>query len=266
MEAFDSPLDGDALVKDSAIWTEVFSVRSFEADAAGLLSIENLCNYLQEAAGNHARALGVSVEQLLERKMTWMLSRLHVKVDRYPSWRDTVFIDTWPSGHNGLFATREFRIYTEAGDQVATGTSAWLLIDLQRRRAVRIPDFIDAIPLPDLPRAIADPFLKIAPPAQALIQRHFEVRYSDLDLNGHANNVSFIGWAIESVPAAIRNTHRLSAVEVNFKAEADQGQTVLAKAKRETIDGGMLLHHALYDAAHDQEREIATLRTRWQPV
>ncbi|MFK7846100.1 MAG: acyl-[acyl-carrier-protein] thioesterase [Rhodothermales bacterium] len=263
MEAYD-PLS--TVAQDKTIWTEVFTVRSFEAGVSGTLSIQNLCNYFQEAAGNHARALGVSVEQLQQKRMTWMLSRLHVKVQRYPSWKDTVFVDTWPSGHNGLFATREFRMYTEAGDQVARGTSAWLLIDLRRRRPMRMPDFIDQIPVPEIPRAIPDPFLKILSPEQATIQRHFEVRFSDLDVNGHANNVSFINWAVESVPATIQKTHQLKAIEVNFRTEAHQGHTIISKARKDAVDGGMVLHHALFNASDEEEKEIATVRSRWSTL
>ena len=260
MEAFDP---SSPVTKDTAICTEVFPIRTFEADASGKLSMQNLCNYLQEAAGNHARTLGVSIEQLQEKHMTWMLSRLHVKVERYPSWGDTVFIDTWPSGHNGLFATREFRIYTEAGDQVARGTSAWLIIDLLRRRPMRIPPFFDEIEIPEVPRAIADPFLKFAPPEHFTIQRHFEVQFSDLDINGHANNVSFINWAIESVPGAIQKSHRLHTLEVFFKAEAQQGNTIISKARKDVQEKGLLFNHALYNAADEKQREMAVLRTKW---
>ena len=262
MEAFDPSAPE---TKDSSIWTEVFPVRTFEADASGKLSIQNLCNYLQESAGNHARALNFSVEQLQERQMTWMLSRLHVKVERYPSWGDTVFIDTWPSGHNGLFATREFKVYTEAGDQVARGTSAWLVIDLLRRRPVRIPAFFDEVAVPEVPRAIADPFLKFAPAEHFTIQRHFEAQFSDLDINGHANNVSFINWAIESVPGGVHKSHRLQTLEVFFKAEVHQGYTIIAKARKDVHEKGLQFHHALYNAADEKQREIAILRTRWVP-
>ncbi len=245
------------------IWTEVFTVRAFEAGPAGTLTIQSLCNYLQEAAGNHAHALGVSVDQLQVKKLTWMLSRLHVKVDRYPAWRDTVFIDTWPSGHNGLYATREFRVYTEAGDQVARGTSAWLLIDLTRRRPIRMPDFIDQLALPDQPRAIPDPFMRMKPLENATLQRHFEVRFSDLDLNKHANNVSIINWAIESVPPAIHQNQRLSTLEVFFKSEAHQGNAILSKGRKDQRDNGMQLHHVLFNTSDGTEKEIATVKSKW---
>ena len=70
MDAFELTSQGP---KTAAVWTEAFPVRAYEADVNGTLSIAHLCNYLQEAAGNHARSLGVSVEQLQELDLTWML-------------------------------------------------------------------------------------------------------------------------------------------------------------------------------------------------
>jgi acyl-ACP thioesterase len=259
MELFDPP---SIQQKDITIWTDAFQVRSFEVDVTGHLGITHLCNYLQEAAGNHARALGVSVEQLQELHLTWMLSRLHVKMQRYPAWRDTLFIDTWPSGHNGLYASREFLIYTEEGDQIGRATSAWLMIDLKRHRPLRVPGFIDALQVPDLPRPIPDPFQKMEPPGQTTNARSFTVGYHDLDINCHANNVRYISWALESMPIEILKSHMLQGLEVHFRTEARYGDQIDARARQEPDERGLVVRHALY--AEDKEREIATLRTQWK--
>lgn len=258
MESFELSSPGS---KTAAVWTEAFPVRAYEADVNGTLSMAHLCNYLQEAAGNHARSLGVSVEQLQSLDLTWMLSRLHVKMQRYPSWRDTVFIDTWPSGHNGLYAAREFLIYTEDGDQIGQATSAWLMIDLKHRRPLRVPEFIDALEVPDLPRPIPDPFLKIQAPAFRASNRSYSVGYGDLDLNQHANNVRYITWALESLPLDILKTYQLRGLEVHFRAEAMYGDVIQSVARQEEDEHGLVVEHALF--AQGKDRELAALRSRW---
>lgn len=236
-------------------------MRAYEADVNGALSMAHLCNYLQEAAGNHARSLGVSVEQLQKLDLTWMLSRLHVKMNRYPAWRDTVFIDTWPSGHNGLYAAREFLIYTEDGDQIGQATSAWLMIDLKHRRPLRVPAFIDALEVPDLPRPIPDPFLKIQALPLRTSNKSFSVGYGDLDINQHANNVRYITWALESLPLEILQTYHLKGLEVHFRSEATYGDVIDAVVSQEEEPHGLIVQHALY--ARGKERELAVVRTRW---
>ena len=243
-----------------SVWTESFQVRSFEADASGHLGIQHLCNYLQEVAGNHAHALGVSIEHLRESQITWMLSRLHVQVDRYPAWREKVLIDTWPSGHNGLQATREFLVYTEKGEQVACGTSAWLMIDLKRRRPVRMPGFVDALVLPDLPRPILDSFKKLPSPEHIEERISFTVGYRDLDVNKHANSVRYIDWSLEAIPYEIRIGRFLTGLEVQHRAEATYGEEV--EARIELDESAKTIRHGIY--AHNSGRELAVVRSRWK--
>ena len=78
-------------------WTESFAVRSYEVTPQGHAALQTLCNYCQEAAGNHARALGLSRDAMLEHGMAWVLMRLRLQVQRYPDWEQAVHVETWPS-------------------------------------------------------------------------------------------------------------------------------------------------------------------------
>ena len=236
-------------------WREVFRVRAYEVGPDQRLTIASLCNYLQEVAGNHAHALGVSLLQ--QPGMTWMLNRLHVRPIRMPAWQDDVYVDTWPSGHNGLLAWREFVVRDTAGELLAVGSSAWLMIDIARRRPVRLAASIDAIPLPDLPRPIADPFPKLAPPEAPVHHAAFEVYAGDLDQNGHANNVSFVGWAINTLPV---ESPALGSFEIDFRAEARRGDRVVSEACE--AEGGIL--HALYRLEGDARRLLAVARSSFR--
>ena len=242
-----------------AVWTELFKVRTFETDITGHLRMAHLCNYLQEVAGNHAHALGVSIEQLKPANITWMLSRIHVQVERYPAWGETVRVETWPSGHNGLQASREFLVHSEKGEHIAQGTSGWLMIDLNRHRPIRMPEFVDALVLPDLPRPIQDNFDKLPAPPKDPDGLVFPVLYSDLDINQHANNVSYISWALEAVPYDFRTSRNLQALEIQFRAEAKYGDKIVSCTAR---DEDHTIHHGLYNRTTD--RELAIVRSRWE--
>ena len=219
-----------------------------------------LCNYLQESAGNHAAHLNVSVERLQPLHMTWVLSKLHIQVHRYPSWQEEVHLETWPSGHNGLLASREFRLLDAAGDSLAVASTAWLIVNTQRLRPVRIPDFVDEIrtPLDELP--IPDAFPRLSLPEAPALSRSFDVRRQDIDMNGHANNVAFIGWALEALPAPFAETHMPMQCEIAFKAEATAYQQVLSTASGE---GSEVVHGLFVEG--EKPKEIARVRTRWAP-
>lgn len=243
------------------VWHESFHIRAYEIDPSGHLSIQALCDYLQEAAGNHAGNLGVSVEQLLaERNLTWVLARLHVVLRQRPAWRETIRLETWPSGENGLFAMRAFQLTDEAGDRVGEAMSAWLLMDPVRRRPVRVPPFIKAIRLPDRPPPLPEAFERFTPPEHHESTHPFRVRYSDLDLNQHVNNVRYIEWANECVAPALAPTHDLVELEIQFRAEATYGDTVLAHLLEQPGDDRRFVHHLQRES---DGKDLALAHTRW---
>ena len=239
------------------VWSETFRVRSYETDPGGDASIQTLCNYLQEAAGNHAGKLGVAVDQLTRRNLTWVLARLRLEVDRYPSWREEVVVETWPSGQDGLYATREFLIYDASSQTIGRGSSAWLMIDFERRRPIRIPQFITEIPLPDRPRPIRNMPSRLPDVCDGAEEKHLDVRYSDLDVNGHVNNVHYVEWSVEALSADLLASHAVSTLDVHFQAEATFGDAVTVLVD----EPEPLTYLHLVRAA---DRELARARTMWR--
>ena len=59
---------------------ERFTVRSYESGVTNHVSLATLCNYMQESAGLSADKLGWGICKLQDEGLTWMLSRLYVKV------------------------------------------------------------------------------------------------------------------------------------------------------------------------------------------
>lgn len=247
-------------ISEAGIWKERFRVRSYEMDPRGRASIVTLCNFLQEAAGNHALDLGVSVDQLQDKNLTWVLARLRMEVDAYPLWRDEVVIETWPSGAEGLFATRDFLLRDDAGVVLARATSSWLMIDLERRRPVRLPEFITSIDLPDRDRSLVGMSRQLSEGVNVVTESGIRVRYSDLDINGHVNNVRYVEWALEAVPFEIIRSHHLAELEVHFRAEAVYGDPV--EVSLASMDGSSRTYSHVITQTND-DRELARLQTRW---
>jgi acyl-ACP thioesterase len=238
-----------------------YQIRNYEVDSRGFLSPLVLLNLLQEAAGTHARLLGLAVSDLHRRGQTWVLSRLHVQLSQLPRAGDTIIVQTWPSARTGLFFCREFEICSAAGERLALATSSWAVIDLTTRRPVRLDANLLPYPL-DARRAVADDFATLPRMEHAAAQQHFVVRRSDLDLNQHVNNVVYAGWVLETVPEELFATHRLEAIELGFRAEAFAGEEVVVCSLPQIAADVCCLHQVL--SANDG-RELVRARTRWAP-
>ncbi len=246
-------------------WKEIFKVRAYEAGPDMKATIHSICNYLQESAANHAVAMNVAMDTLKKMNLTWVLSRLHVRMTAFPYWNQQVTIETWPAVKQKFHAVRDFRLLI--GDkEIGTATSSWMLIDVKRRRSVPMPDFMNQFQNKEAGRTLDDPFesLPVIESKETLPARKFYVRMSDLDMNQHVNSVHYLAWALESVPAEIWKTAVVREVEINYRSECYYGDAVLSYSQvdeNSSQDGLVIIHQLIREK---DGQEVTRVRSTWQ--
>jgi acyl-ACP thioesterase len=238
-------------------------VRSYEVDAAGQLSVLALFNYLQDAASAHARRLGVAIDDLQAAKRTWVLARIFLQMSVYPPMGEKIRVATWPSGVNRVNAYRNFLITTPAGQILGGCLSSWLVIDLIRRRPLRMDPLLSKL----RPRVRSPlsywPLAKIGPAEDAQGQRAFKVRYRDLDVNRHVNNATYVEWLLESLPRKVSRRQVLAALHITFMGEAFADQRAVACWRAATsVAGGF--EHSIRNIGDN--RELVRAQSIWRPA
>jgi len=241
------------------VWSETASVRLIEIDAHGTLAVGALCDYLQEAAGNHVGSLGVSVVRLREKHLTWILSRLRLRIDRLPAAGERLEVRTWPTGVERLFALRDLEVLDDQGRRVAAAVSAWLILDTSARRPVRIQSVFDPPGIGETFRALSSGIEKLPALESADRETSLIVRLSDLDTNEHANNARIAEWVVEGVGRDVWQHSLIRSLDIDFLAEALHGDTVSSRAA--AMPEGQFLHSLVRSG---DGREIARARTRWE--
>jgi acyl-ACP thioesterase len=243
------------------MFEKIYTVQYYETDQRGFARPIALLNYLQSAAGEHAALLGVAVADLRKSGHTWVMSRLHLAMERYPRGGNTVRIRTWPATRKTLFTVRDFELFDSKGALIGTATTSWAVLNLKTRRPVKLIEVLPIYPL-NPERALDDTFGTLPLLEQPEYELRLPVLRGDLDLNRHVNNTVYAGWALETIPEEVKNTCRLAAIEIGFRSEALYGDTIVARMAR-TEDAGCYLHSI--KSVRDG-RELARLRTRWVPL
>jgi acyl-ACP thioesterase len=243
-------------------YRESFEVRSYETDTRGRLQVPILCRFLEEAAVAHAAILGVAVESLINSGVAWVLSRLHLEMHGWPAADNTIVIETWPEAASRLFTERRFDIIDGSERRIGSVSTLWLVLDLVRRRPVRLPPLVmDRLHEHELgpePRKFGD----LAAPDPVEGELGFTVRRSDLDLADHVNNTSYVEWAIEAVPDEIWSTGDLAELEIHYLSECHHGQTVLSRSQIIDRQTASEVRHQLMRS--DDDVEVARARTVWR--
>ena len=248
---------------DINVWREDYQIRSYEVDCRNRLSILSIFAFMQEAASKHAEALGVSIHQLISENYTWLLSRLKISISAFPGWNDRIQVNTWPSGVQQLFALRDFELRDADGRTIAVALSAWLIIDLKRRRPVRITPFVGRLKPIEGSHVLDERLDKLPALEGHTHEKSMDVRFSDLDINQHANNVKFVEWLMEGVPDTVLNSRVLSEFEINFQAEAFYNDRIQATCAPQNPEHSEFLHRL---TRRQDGRELARARTKWMEV
>ncbi len=263
MNTTDRQQQNPAAMAEPNIWQETYQIRSYEVDCHHRLSVLAIFNFMQEVASRHAEALGVSIQQLLSENYTWLLSRLKIKIASFPAWKDRIVLRTWPSGTQRLFALRDFEILDGDDQTVAEAISAWLVLDVQKRRPVRIGQFVERLKPLEGDHILPDTLEKLPGLDARTHDKEIMVRHRDLDINQHVNNVSFVEWLVESVPARVLKTSVLTELEINFLAEAFYEERLLAACHSQDSHPGVFLHSII---RQKDGQELARARTVWRSV
>lgn len=236
-----------------------YELLSFDADYLGRAHLSALMNYLQDAARRHSLREKFSVFDLAEKGLTWVVSRYHILVERYPRMGEKIAIKTWASGKHGYYALRDFEVSDVKGKRIALATSSWMIIELESRRPVRVENlFPDELILQE--RALADDF-----PTLPIVERldhktTFRVMFEDLDCNRHVNNVVYSRWAVEGMPREVLFASRPRELEINYRSEAFYGDEIEVITQNPESPGSFWIQQ-IYSLASG--KEVARVRSRW---
>lgn len=244
---------------DPFIFEKDYVVQSYETDQRGFARPVALLNYLQAAAGEHASLLKVAVADLRTSGHTWVLSRIHLAMERYPRGGHIVRLKTWPASRDTLFTVRDFELY-DRGILIGRATTSWAVLNLKSRRPVKLANVLPMYSI-HAERALDDPFNTLPLCEKPEYELSLPVLRGDLDLNRHVNNTVYAGWALETIPEEIDSSCRLAGIEIGFRAEALYGDAIVASSEKAAGEGCYI--HCIRNCSDN--RELARLRTRWLP-
>ena len=208
------------------IWEETIEVRFGEIDRSDRLTLASVFNFFQETAISHAENLGVGRNSLAQTSQAWIMSRMSVQIDQRPRYRDTIKVRTWPRGGERLFAIRNYDIRDSHDISVVQGTSYWLIIDAEKRRPLRPQSLIDKLPLNDGVNTLPSGAVGLTEHQNLQKAAERKAAYSDLDYNGHVNNVSYIQWIQDALdPLLLENAVHIRC-DINYLNEILSGEVV----------------------------------------
>ncbi len=211
------------------------------SDCHHILRPESFLDLAQQLAVKAAQVENFGDARLKEHGCVWILARMQTRFEKKVRFDENIRLDSWHRGLNGLYFIRDYQLIDSEGQVAVNSTSSWIIMNFENRRIYRGDDVMCLLP-PEPQcedRAIEEPCPKIMFPKGVELTEigTHRVNWSDVDYNGHANNVKYTVWALDNLPQDLVFGHFLKEVSINFNKEARMGEVVT-------------LYHAEQDGAH----------------
>lgn len=211
-------------------------LRASDFDCNRQIKPSAILDLFQEAAGAHAKELGIGFEDILERGLLWVITKEKFEVLKSPQMHSEVVVHTWPLEPSRVTFEREYLVESTDGEVLVKGTSEWVIVSAEKRKIVPVKD------LYPLESYVADKmfegkFVKALDFTDANIENKVTPSFCDLDMNRHVNNIKYADYVLNTIDLKGRS---ITFFQLDFHKEvkkddeicllvADGGEQILAK-------------------------------------
>lgn len=216
------------------LWQTSVKIRAFDVDANNRLKVSAIFDYFQDAAANHAENLNVGYNDLIPKGLFWVLSWAKFEFNDYPKFMDEIKIQTWGKKQFKLYSLRDFLMFNSDDEILCKATTAWLLLDAKTLRPKMMPQLFPDVILLEEKSSLEDLPGKIPNISQTEKIFSKEIKYSDIDLNKHANNAKYVELIQDCYDQEFYNTHQMKSLTISFLSEAKYGETVEVSKNNQT--------------------------------
>lgn len=188
----------------------------------------------QEVTEYHGNATGIGFKTLLQNNHAWVITRGLYNFYRLPDAFEEIDLSTWSRGNNGLIAMRDYRMLSQQGDSLLTGTSYWALIDMTSRRVMRLNNVIANYENHDIQATEHAELQKIKQHEMTeddLVLRCI-VPFAFVDHTRHMNNSEYVKLMFDVLHNDGFDTKRPFVLEVNYQLESRLGEQLSVFRKR----------------------------------
>lgn len=223
-------------------------------------SIESIVDILADIGIEHKEELQCGIDHLKEINELWVFFKYEIKINRYPSYGETIYVDSEISDIYKCFTFRKYDMYDENKVKIIEAEAVICLIDTKLRKAKRVQK--EQYTLFGIDEEMNGCNIKRLEELERVLgSKEFDIRYADIDFNNHVNNTNYIQWAIESTPIEVLNCFQLKDVVVDFEKECNYGSKVIVSYDIEENDKHEI--QIRYGIKDNEENSIAKLAMTW---
>ena len=220
----------------SSVYEKQIKILPSVCDGTGRLSVPDTFALFMDVATEHADELGIGLADLAKDSLFWLTVKTKVRfLKRRPKLGDTITVSTWPEPPQLLRCNRDYSVSAN-GETVLAGKTEWAVMNMKTGKLQGTKEIYPPELVLTEHQAVPEPFAKIRSTEEEETVGTYTVRSTDIDVGGHMNNTAYVRAFAGLLGSAQWNSMAFSAVEVHFRAQCFEGDTLTFR-RSETEDG-----------------------------
>lgn len=207
-----------------------YEVRLEDLGKGNLATDIAMLKMLEEIAERNSFEVGFGLENLAETNKAWLLLDWKVEINERPKYKEILSVETWSRKMERCYGYRDFEMYNDKNKLIAKGSSKWVLIDIEKRRPIRINEE-DAAKY-----AVYDKGYSVFENEIEKLEelndeklnfvKKYKIQRRDIDVNQHMNNISYLELAYEILPDEVFYENIFKNIRITYKKEIKYGEEV----------------------------------------
>lgn len=198
------------------------SVCQYDCDFKNRMKLGAVLRQVQQVSEDHCNAIGLTAEKHLKSHTAFLLTKLSVTVYGNIFANEHAKLITKPYFPNRAVYRRKTCLYDEAGREAFFIDSKWILIDTETKRILRKPP--DTLQFPFTLETLAHPENLEIKPMNTRKIGNVTASYSQVDINGHINNASYVDIICDHLPEECFCDRSIKKMVLAFHHEVQLGE------------------------------------------
>ncbi len=247
-------------------YTHRYSLTAADMDTRYRMTPNAVLLYYQDCWARYMSCLHLAAFDVIKENRIWVITEFNAWFeDQTAFWSDDIEVTVWNSEISALRLYAEFRVHRMDGVEVAHGFGCWTLLDTEAHRLAPMTPFAPQIPV--LPEMSSEThkkrrFQQDGTPLQEIEHR---VNPINLDFNGHVNNRTYLGIAMQSADETFMDAYAIRCLTIHWLKETFMGDTLLCRLVLLPGESDEKVYHYLHTISRNGTETAAQVYSEWVP-
>ena len=209
--------------QNKRVFTITQKIPFYDSDYLGRIKLSAVLKMFAQIAGDDYIDRGMSYDFLREHNRAFLVSRIALKFNKYPTHEDIVSVNTWEHGKKGAMYLRGYEMVSENGEVAIEGEAGWICVNLDTRKIERPSAF--PWPVEQMEEKGTAVSIGKIECKGAELASEYKLSNNDIDANGHLYNGTYGDIITNSLPKE-EFEQDYSEFRLNYVNEAVYGDTI----------------------------------------